>query len=202
MERYSPALSQKISLLIGESNWQVPAFLFRFHLVAFQQLEAYRQTNNLPSIAPGRTGDDCVAFQLDSQGRIVRYLYCEAKCTTDHDTHLIDEAHEKVSKAVPVDLPRFIEILAERSDPVSARWCEALQQLWLSGTGNQCERLDLVSYVCGRAPVQKPAWISVDKPHARYVANRRLETVEVHLTDIESLVKSVYCKEDEFRANV
>jgi hypothetical protein len=122
-------------------------------------------------------------------------LYCEAKCTTDHDSELIADAHEKVSNAVPVDFPRIIEILKERPDPLSSHWRKLLQQLWLSETWQQCERVDLVSYVCGRSPVQKPTWISIEKPHSKYTATRRLETVEIHLTDVESLIKSVYLNE-------
>jgi hypothetical protein len=181
-----------------QDGWKVPAFLFRFHLVEFQQLEAMRQTDGEADLRPGRTGDDCLAFQLDGEGRIARSLYCEAKCTPDHSNNMIVEAHAKVSEAVLVDVPQLIEILEEYDDPVSSQWVKALRQLWLQGPSDDYERCDLVSYVCGCPPVRdnRRTWIPVDKPHEKYTAGRRLEAVEAHLQDVEGLVRQVYSKND------
>ena len=184
----------------GESGWKVPAFLFRFHLVEFQQLEKLRQRGGEAKVRPGRTGDDCLAFQL-SEGRIVKSLYCEAKCTPGHDSNMIAEAHAKVSEAELVDLLQIIEVLIEYDDPVSSQWVEALRQLWLSlpDPPRDYERCDLVSYVCGRSPVQgnRSTWMDTQKPHAKYTAKRRLEAVEVHLQNIEALICQVYGKEKD-----
>src|SRR5215831_11525555 len=43
----------------GLGPWVVPAYLFRFHVVAFQELERIRQGGDPTSALPGRTGDDC-----------------------------------------------------------------------------------------------------------------------------------------------
>src|SRR5712692_1335278 len=77
-----------------ESGWEIPAFLFRKHNVAFEQLEAFFQggTDELGRI-PGRTGDDCLAFCRDNTGSITKSLYCEAKCTASHDSGMIAKAH-------------------------------------------------------------------------------------------------------------
>ena len=58
-------------------SWTVPAFLFRFHHIAFQRLEEHRQTGEEIKGIPGRTGDDCLAFQLGGRGQIVRSLVCD-----------------------------------------------------------------------------------------------------------------------------
>ncbi|WP_206208665.1 hypothetical protein, partial [Vogesella mureinivorans] len=43
----------------GETDWEVPAFLFRFHLTEFQQLEFLQQVEDEEAnLRPGRTGDD------------------------------------------------------------------------------------------------------------------------------------------------
>ncbi len=42
----------------GMKDWTVPAYLFRFHLVEFQQLDMMDQTGDAAHIRPGRTGDD------------------------------------------------------------------------------------------------------------------------------------------------
>jgi hypothetical protein len=175
-------------------NWKVPAFLFRFHLVEFQQLESMRQTGADAKLRPGRTGDDCVAFQLDSSGRIIRSLYCESKCTYEHDTDLISDAHVKVGESEIVDIPQLIEVLKEKNDPESLQWVDALRQFWMHGVSRGYERFDLVCYVCGKSPVRgdRKTWMSVDRPHDKYRGGRKLEAVEVHLNDIAGILGEVY----------
>lgn len=182
-------------------NWKVPAYLFRFHKVSFEKLEIWRQTGEKPGIIPGRSGDDCLAFQRDEKGRIVRSLVCEAKCTPDHESKMISDAHEKVSEPnlKPVNLMELIEILLEYDDPESTQWVDSLRQLWLDKSITDYERCDLVSYVCGHSPVKGDGktWIPADKPHEKYTGGRRLEAVEAHLCDVEGLVREVYGKKDE-----
>ncbi len=72
----------------GEDNWKVPAFLFRFHLVEFQQLEQLRQTTGGKAHRNlGRTGDDCLAFQMNGKGQIIPLLSNrESSVKRVHDT--------------------------------------------------------------------------------------------------------------------
>ena len=181
----------------GENSWEIPAFLFRFHNFAFDQLERWHQIDQDPGIIPGRTGDDCLAFRRNSRGQITHSLVCEAKCTKDHDSHLIKDAHEKVSETnpIPINLKQLIEILKDSNDPISRQWVKPLQELWLLKSNPGHERYDLVSYVCGQQPIRNPrGWISTDKPHPAYSAGRCLEAVEVHLDDVENLICEVYGK--------
>ncbi|KFD42574.1 hypothetical protein HY02_00325 [Peptococcaceae bacterium SCADC1_2_3] len=184
-----------------EYNWKVPVFLFRFHKLAFEQLEMWRQTGEKPGIIPGSSGDDCLAFQRDEKGRVVRSLVCEAKCTPDHQSKMISDAHEKVSdhNPIPVNRMQLIEILLEYDDPESSQWVESLRQLWLDKSITDYERCDLVSYVCGHSPVKggRKTWIPADKPYEKYTGGRRLEAIEAHLCDVEGLVREVYGKKDE-----
>src|SRR6266699_1690691 len=175
----------------NEDKWKVPAFLFRFHLAAFQHLEKLRQVGGQANPIPGRTGDDCLAFRLDSDGHIVRSLYCEAKCTADHHPNMLTEAHKKVSESVIVDIPQLIEVLRDSSEPDAPQWIEALHQLRLGTPVTGYERYDLVSYIC-RPPIRIATWLSRDRPHPTYTAQRRLEAVEVHLTNVEDIIHAVY----------
>lgn len=179
----------------GIDKWKVPAFLFKFHLPAFQRLEQVSQTHAEAKRVPGRTGDDCLAFQLDRNGNIVRLLYCEAKCTAEHDTNLISDAHTKVSDAEVVDLLQLVDILQNRGGLDSQKWIQALRQLDEKGA-TECERYDLVSYACGRSPKRKETWLSISQPHKNYTASRKLEAVEIHLCDVERLVREVYDKKE------
>jgi hypothetical protein len=178
----------------GQDDWEVPAFLFRFHLVEFQHLEFLNQTEEIAKKRPGRTGDDCLAFLRNSEGVIIASLVCEAKCTTNHYTKMIAEAHKKasVSHIKPVDTPQIIEILQDYDDPFSSEWVNSLRVLWLEKVDINYERCDLISYICGEHPVRNPTWISPDKPHEEYTAKRRLEAVEIHLHEVENLVTTVY----------
>jgi hypothetical protein len=109
---------------------------------------------------------------------------------------MIGDAHEKSSLAnlLPVDLLQVIEVLKDSADPAAARWVGALRSLYLKGPGSGYERVDQVTYVCGRKPVQQglKSWISSVKPHAKYTAGRRLHVAEIHLSDVEELIKDVY----------
>ena len=185
-------------------NWEVPAFLFRFHQSAFDKLEMMRQVGSDDRNIIGRHGDDCLAFQRDSNGKIVRSLVCEAKCTYTHQKSMIEDAHAKASapNPVPISYYQLIEILKdyEKQNPDAAAWVEALRQLKLiTKETPDYERCDMVSYVCGLPPVREST-VSIPKnsPHTKYTANRRLEAVETHLVDVEGLVEQIYEKNDDF----
>lgn len=189
-------------------SWTVPAFLFRFHDMGFQRLEEHRQTGEEIKKTPGRTGDDCLAFQLGSRGQIVRSLVCESKCAKGRASATsIAEAHEKLSKDYPrpVDIRKIIEILADHDDPESAEWIDPLRQLLLRDPNelrdhnSGYERCDFVCYVCGSSPIRgnRRTWMSTTKPHEKYTGRRKLEAVETHLNNVDGLVREVYGKEDE-----
>jgi hypothetical protein len=176
----------------GEERWVVPAHLFRFHKVAFQYLESVRQTGRTLASLPGRTGDDCLAFQLDAAGRIAKVLYCEAKCTRSHDSELIRDAHEKVGSSAITDLLQLIEILQGRDDEEARRWVRALRLLHMRPGAAAFERFDLVSYVCSQFPKREPSWMPLDRPHSSYQGGRWLQAVEIYIHDVEALIREVY----------
>ncbi|MFL5625478.1 MAG: DEAD/DEAH box helicase, partial [Ktedonobacteraceae bacterium] len=128
----------------------------------------------------------------DRSGKIVRVLYGEAKCTADHDTEMISDAYKKAGESPIVDFLRIIDVLREKNDPSSEQWIDAIRR----ARGNaQYERCDLVSYICGQHPKQNKVWLPTDKPHENYKAQRRLEAVETHLYDVETLIHEVYSSE-------
>jgi hypothetical protein len=185
-EHYSP---------FNVDGWVVPAFLFRFHAVAFQQLEAAIPQGRPPTDIPGRTGDDCLAFLRNRAGEIVSVLYCEAKCTTSHRTDLIADAHEKVSSAAIVDVLQVIEVLRDNDSALAAEWVDRLRRFRIAMQDGRVDRRDLVCYVCGQHPVRQQSWMSSTEPHASYTADRHLEVAEVHVTDVASKVQAVYARE-------
>jgi hypothetical protein len=181
----------------GDTGWKVPAYLFRFHNLAFDVLERWRQTGQQPGIIPGRTGDDCLAFTIDKGGEIGRVLVCEAKCVRDHDASAIAEACRKVSEAnpKPVEILRLIEIMQDYQDADHVQWVSRLQRLYFTDLGSRFERCDLISYVCGRPPRRRPTWIPEDRPHDAYEGERAFEAVETYLDGVEALIREVYSLE-------
>jgi hypothetical protein len=178
----------------GEGGWKVPAFLFRFHDTAFHELERAKQTGKPIRTIFGRVGDDCLAFRMDDDNAIIRSLVCEAKCTHDHDASFIQKAHEKLSEqvSIPVSLLQVIEVLDGCDEPESVRWRDALRRLYYRLQHPEYRRYDLASYVCGQFPVRNSTWMSVKQPHAAYSGDRRLEAVEVHLNNVDGLVRYIY----------
>ncbi len=178
-----------------ERQWEVPAFLFRFHSAAFQALERRRQLGGAATSIPGRTGDDCVAFVREPDGRIVEWLMCEAKCSLGHDSHLISKGHEQLSLEfrAPVDLLQLIEILEGSADPDATDWVDALRSLFQEASGRDgAQRLDLFMYVCGDSPKNSDAWLPTTAPHAKYTRSGPLEAVELHFESVEDVLRFVY----------
>lgn len=188
-ENYSP---------FGINGWRVPAFLFRFHIVLFQHLELEWQIENPPEHVFGRTGDDCVAFTLDENGVITRILFCESKCTLDHDAALVSAAHKKLCRdeRIPVDTMQLIDVLLDSDEEDAELWIRALRDLRTRRRTTPPPRYDLVCYVCGRDPAvaTRSAWLPIHEPHPSYTATRPLEAVEVHLNQVEALIDEVYAR--------
>jgi hypothetical protein len=179
----------------GHDDWEVPAHLFHVHMVAFQQLEQQGQTGVPVTTIFGRTGDDCLAFRRDSNGRIISVLFCESKCTRTHDAQLVADAHDKAAKSAIVDIMQLVEALDHRNCPVATEWANALRILhsgMYASPPAHANRCDAVYYVHGQTPRRTQTWISPQQPHSSYTAGRSLHTVEVHLSDVLARVRSIY----------
>ena len=181
-------------------RWQVPAFLFRGHEAAYQDLERRRQLGGSARPIPGRTGDDALAFEMDGDGGIVAWLLGEAKCTYDHSAALIADAHEQLSSAIdtPVDLTQLIEVMKRSQHPDRKRWVAALRELLY--TLNPIDRFDMCVYVCGRKPRRSDTWIGRDGPHERYRGSRPIQATEVHLDRFDEVLTSTYTQHTVSRA--
>ena len=188
---------------LGETRWKVPAYLFRFHLDEFRHLDQVHQIGVAEDPDRerrfGRTGDDCLAFILDENGKIIRSMFCEAKCLNEHDNRKVDEAHKKLSDVIitPLDRQQLIDVLLDSDDPEAAVWVEALRTLRFQSNDPDLERCDLVCYVCGEPPIRSDARIPKESPHPDYKGDRCLEAVEVYIHQVRQLVKEVYGKDDD-----
>ena len=190
---------------VGDSTieWEVPVYLFRTHVVAFQQLELMKQTDDWERQIIGRTGDDGLAFARDEEGEIIAWLACEAKCTSKHSSTLIKDNHAKLSQAVtrPVDLLRLIDALKDyRDDDYSQKWISSLRSYWWElSKKSSAERCDFSMYICGVCPKKNTTWISKNVPHKNYTGERDLTCAEFHLVGVDDIIRSMYERMDGAR---
>lgn len=193
-------LGELLAGLIAENHnphgraWIVPAFLFRGHAAAFQELVRQRQLGRPPRPIPGRTGDDALAFEIDDDDHITAWLWIEAKCTHRHRSSLVGDGHETLSEeiVVPVDLMQLIEILGDSANPDSARWIAGLRELFFSPS--PAPRHDMLVYVCGKKPRRTGDWLPTDRPHRKYTRGGPLHAVEIHLDPFDDALGAAYPK--------
>jgi hypothetical protein len=188
----------------NQTDWIVPAFLFRLHDQEFQHLEAINERllagepydpDAVAQRRPGRTGDDGLAFRISDENTITDMLVLEAKCLTENRAGTIKEAHEKLASvgSRPSGIRELVNLLQEYDTPQAQRWQLALYKLWRGGY-RVAHRLDGVAYACGRAPTQngRRSWLSPDAPHNAYAVTRRLEAMEFHFPDLAPLIDALY----------
>jgi hypothetical protein len=187
------------------TDWAIPAFLFRIHVVGFQHLDlinerlATGETHDPDCDSeqrPGRTGDDGLAFRVDEENNITEFLVIEAKCLGQNRTEKVRDAHEKLSAGAsqPSGIRELVSLLAEYNTPEAHAWHKALLDLWLSRCQNAV-RHDCIAYACGQIPAgtrRRTAWLSTDAPHSGYQVNRNLEAVEFQFADLPRVIRAVF----------
>lgn len=187
----------------GHDDWQVPAFLFRFHEQEFQHLEQVNQRlrdgeahdpDAQAQQRPGRTGDDALAFRRSPQGLITDILTLEAKCLQRNSNEKIREAHEKLAAGgpLPSGIRELIEILSEYDTPEALSWHEALVRVRADGY-RTATRHDGVAYATGHVPARAEslAWMP-NTLHPAYTAPRHLEGMEFQFADLARLIDTLY----------
>lgn len=194
----------------NRTDWNIPAYLFRFHLSELQHLEEINQKirdgetvdPSSPSHArPGRTGDDFMAFVRNNQGKITHVLVMESKCVKPHHSGILNSAHTQVSKTrtPPTDTLRLMEILRNYDTDVARKWHISLAKYYQSGY-LQSERYNGVSYTCSNSPATSGvlSWMPHVNPNPHYTALAlKLEGLEVHMPDVEDIIDRLYGEDDD-----
>ncbi|KAF0247022.1 MAG: hypothetical protein FD180_139 [Planctomycetota bacterium] len=191
--------------LHNSQSWIVPAFPFRFHQVAFQKLEDRRNlllqrgsvgdVDSPAAIIPGRTGNDVLAFLRGDDGELLRVMVCEAKCLATHRPDKLSEGHSQLSKSLecPSGVRDLIELLSDYTEQPAREWREILQRFRFGSP--QVGRVNVLVYSTGNKPAGlegRTSWAPRDKAHPDYSGERKLEVVEIHLSDLVSLVREIY----------
>jgi len=187
----------------GYTDWTVPAFLFRIHDQEFQHLEAINERlqsgeaydpDQLAELRPGRTGDDGLAFRINSENIITDLMTLEAKCLARNSNAKIKEAHQKLAagRPLPSGVRELINLLNEYPSPEAQMWQQALLALWRGGY-RTVTRHDGIAYACGHIPAGgRIAWMPADAPHPDYTVARNLEGMEFQFGDLTTVVDRLY----------
>ncbi len=187
------------------ADWKVPSFLFRLHDQEFQHLEAINERllagegytpDREAELRPGRTGDDGLAFRMNTENTITDVLTLEAKCLARSHPAKIEEAHKKLAAGGlrPSGIRELINLLAEYDTGEAQVWLAALLGLWKDGY-RFAKRHHAIAYTCGQIPRQTPgrlAWMPTDAPHPAYPSDGNLEGMEFQFEDLGMIIDSLY----------
>ena len=190
---------------LGEKDWHVPAFLFRFHDQEFQHLDLINERfimgeSHDPDAEaekrPGRTGDDALAFQLDGEGKITHVLALEAKCLAVSNSAIIADAHGKLAAGTlrHSGIRELINLLSDYENTEAQAWVARLLELYRDGF-KSVKRSDGLAYTVGNSPVKpktRLSWLQANAPHASYTVDRQLDAMEFQITELKVLVDTLY----------
>ncbi|SOB97269.1 hypothetical protein SAMN05428964_1012155 [Thalassospira xiamenensis] len=203
---------------VGDHEWNVPVFLFRFHDDAKRYLFNLARDPALIRQTIGRFGSDFIAIALDGDGAVYRFVSGEAKWRETMtpgqiDTLLLGDKIEspkgsgnlehdgkgiwhKVNKEVPIPdgLRQLQEILKEQAaDEFSAAILSIDEALVLENP-QSIPKTDLI-FLVGNDPARRSSGVphvEWKKQPEEYTAGNDLQVVEVYLSGGTALIKKLY----------
>ena len=188
---------------VGEHEWRVPIFLFRYHADVEAYLFALARDPTRTRQVFGRFGSDFLALALDAEGYVVRYLVGEAKwrrslTQATVDSLLLGDDGIWHQLNVDINLPhglRQLQRLLREHDPHG--WAAAIVSLdraLLVKSAVPIPRTNLV-LICGNGSAKRKArevLIDWEAKPAEYTAPHDLQVVELILSDGEQLIDEIY----------
>lgn len=203
---------------IGNHNWTIPVFLFRYHLDVDHYLFALLQNPDKKRQIFGRPGSDFVALCLDDEGGIVRFISGEAKWRKSMtpgmaNTLLLgkkiddpDGGEEKVRSGkgiwnelnqdthVPHGLSQLQRLLKEPAPDDYAETILSLDRILSLQEGEDIPRTDLVLLAGNGGRTREPKSVLIDfqTPPEEYTAGNNLQVVELILQNGEELIDRLY----------
>lgn len=201
---------------VGEHEWQVPVFLFRYHA----DVEAYlftlaRDPTRVREVF-GRFGSDFLAIALDEKGHVVRFLAGEAKWRKALTQGVVqslmlgevttDEHGEKSHSGkgiwhqlnrdtnIPHGMRQLQRLLKELDPDGLSAAIQSIDRAILLKTAEPIPRTNLV-LLCGNGSTKRKegqALIEWEEKPAEYTSPHDLQVVELILTDGEKLIDEIY----------
>ena len=200
--------------LIGDHNWQVPVFLFRFHEDAKKYLYTLVRDPEQTRQTIGRLGTDFIGISTAEDGQVDRLISGEAKWRKSLTKSVVDNimlgpkiagtSERQKNKGVWAELNkevnppnglRELQIALKEIDPEGhADIILSMDKLLLAYGNYSVPKTDLVVIVGkgGKARENRTPFIEWENIPAAYTAGNDLQVVEVILSDGEDLIEELY----------
>ncbi len=200
--------------LVGDHDWKVPVFLFRFHDDAKKYLYTLVRDPEQERQTIGRLGTDFIGISVDEDGEVDRLISGEAKWRKTLTKSAVDDLMlgPKVSgeelrqegKGVWAELNkevnppnglRELQIALKEIDPDGhAETILSMDRLLSAYSPQTVPKTDLVVIVGkgGASRKERTSFIGWEEVPAAYTAGNDLQVVEVILSDGEELVEELY----------
>lgn len=203
---------------IGNHDWSIPVFLFRYHQDVEQYLFSLSRNPDKTRQVLGRLGSDFLALKLDANGAVIRFLSGEAKWRKSltqsvTDSLLLgkkiddpDGGKDKVHSGkgiwnefnhdtpIPHGLSQLHRLLRELAPEEYAETIVSLDAALALNNPNQIERTDLI-LLAGNSGKRRKAlecYIEWEKIPSEYTAGNDLQVVELFLQDGDQLIDVLY----------
>ncbi|PKG74833.1 aminotransferase [Shewanella sp. GutCb] len=199
--------------LVGQHEWKVPVFLFRFHDDATKYLYTLVRDPDQKRRTIGRLGTDFIGVSMEG-GEVSRLISGEAKWRKKLSKSVIDsvmlgpkkpgEQDRVEGKGVWAELNkevnppnglRELQIALKEIDPEGhAEAILSMDKLLSAFDANTVPKTDLVLIVGGPKNNRETGecLIDYDKIPKNYLAGNDLQVVEIVLSDGESLIEDLY----------
>lgn len=201
---------------VGNHNWSIPVFLFRYHADVEAYLFALARDHARTRAVFGRFGSDFLALALDDDGNVVRFLAGEAKwrksltqgtadslmlgdASTDahgNRTHAGNGIWNQlnVDKNIPHGI-RQLQLLLKDLDPNGAAAAIlSIDKAILLKAAQPIARTNLV-LLCGQGGKRREPGHSLmqwENRPTEYTAPHDLQVVELILTDADDFIDTIY----------
>jgi len=192
---FGEILAGLVAEVYGSQNaWFVPAFCFRCHDDPFKALMKSYETGDSLRRSPGRLGDDCLAFSIETDGETIsQVLECEAKCTWTHDDRLIAHGHTQLSESseLRLELHKVIQVLHDHGSPESISWELAVMAFRDTRNSLVNRKVDMLVYTHG-TKARSGTRMNPRSKHANHKAARALVAVELHVEALRTKIAELY----------
>lgn len=202
---------------IGDHNWCIPVFLFRYHADVEKYLFDLSRDAERTRQVFGRFGSDFLGLCIDSDGNVIRFIAGEAKWRENLNKSTINklmlgdwETDENTGERVrsgkgvwfevnrdtpaPHGLRQLQQILKERDPQTYSNTIVSLDRVLMLRNPQPLPRTNLILITGNDVPTREKAHslIPWEATPPEYTASHDLQVVELILNDGGDLIDQIY----------
>lgn len=200
---------------VGQHNWSVPIFLFRFHNDVETYLFELKRDPERTREVLGRHGPDFLGLELDENGEVIRFILGEAKWRSSLNQSTLETLFQgplvrgsdpprRSGKGIwrsvnseaptPHGLHQMHQLLTEVAYDEYEAAILSLDRVIADTDGTPLSRTDLILVVGNTVPSRNPGqtYINQNQKPTEYTADNELQIVEIYLNNDSDLVQEIY----------